>query len=95
MPAAEEVALRSELRRLGARLRALRLAAAETQDCTAAAVAVTRSYLSEIEAGKANMTLRTLHALCRHFGVAPAELFRSDEVHERRVSLHDFDRFRD
>ncbi|MEE6163427.1 MULTISPECIES: helix-turn-helix transcriptional regulator [unclassified Mycolicibacterium] len=67
-----EVALRSELRRLGARLRELRLAAGETQECVAAAVAVTRSYLSEIEAGKTNMTLRTLYALCGHFGVTPA-----------------------
>lgn len=74
----------SDLRRLGARLRELRLAAGETQAHTAAAVDITRTYLSEIEFGRKNITLDTLFSLAQHFGVEPAALLRV----EVRLSEH-------
>ncbi len=68
----------ADLQRLGARLRALRRAADQTQGQTAAAVGITRTYLSEIEAGRKNTTLDTLFGLAQHFGVQPADLLRAE-----------------
>ncbi len=66
----------SDLRRLGARLRELRLAAGETQAQTAAALGMIRTYLSEIEGGRKNITLDTLFSLAQHFAVEPDTLLR-------------------
>jgi DNA-binding XRE family transcriptional regulator len=65
-----------DLRQLGARLRALRKDAGRTQQQTAVAVGLTRTYLTDIEAGRKNITLHTLCALAEHFGTDPAELLR-------------------
>ena len=65
-----------DLRQLGARLRAFRKDAGRTQQQTAVAVGLTRTYLTDIEAGRKNITLRTLYALAEHFGIEPAELLR-------------------
>ncbi|WP_204079786.1 helix-turn-helix domain-containing protein [Mycobacterium riyadhense] len=62
--------------RLGQRLRELRNSAGETQAAAAAAVGLTRPYLSAIEAGRRNITLETLYALAEHFDVDPTELLR-------------------
>jgi transcriptional regulator with XRE-family HTH domain len=66
----------SELHRIGVRLRALRQAAGETQEQTSAAVGLTRTYLTEIEAGRKNITLSTFYALAHHFEVDPADVLR-------------------
>lgn len=65
-----------DLRQLGARLRALRTDAGHTQLQTAVAIGVTRTYLVDIEAGRKNITLRTLYSLAQQFGTDPAELLR-------------------
>lgn len=62
-----------DLRRVGKRLRGLRRAAGETQAHAAAAVGISRQYLSEAEAG-ANVTLEVIYRLAAHFGVPPASL---------------------
>jgi transcriptional regulator with XRE-family HTH domain len=66
----------ADLRQLGARLRALRKDAGQSQQQTAVAVGLTRTYLTEIEAGRKNITLHTLYALAEHFGIDPADLLR-------------------
>jgi DNA-binding XRE family transcriptional regulator len=63
-----------DLRQLGARLRALRRDAGRTQQQAAVAIGLTRTYLTDVEAGRKNITLRTLYALAEHFGTDPAEL---------------------
>lgn len=65
---------------LGARLRALRAAAGESQAVTAEAIGVARSYLSDIEAGRRNITVQVLGDLADHFRVEPAELLRVEEL---------------
>lgn len=67
----------SDLQKLGERLRALRHAAGETQEHTANSVGLTRTYLTEIEAGRKNITLSTLYALATHFRVEPADILRA------------------
>lgn len=67
----------AELRRIGARLRELRRHAGESQQQTAVAVGIVRSYLSQIEAGRKNITLDTLYSLAEHFGEPPASLLVS------------------
>lgn len=61
---------------LGARVRALRAEAGESQVVTAAAIGVARSYLSDIEAGRRNISVQVLGDLADHFGVAAADLLR-------------------
>ena len=58
---------------MGKRLRGLRHAAGETQARTAAAVGISRQYLSEAEAG-ANVTIDVVYRLASHFDVPPASL---------------------
>lgn len=65
-----------DLRQLGARLRAVRKEAGRTQHQVAVAVGLTRTYLSEIETGRKNITVHTLCALAQHFGIDPADLLR-------------------
>lgn len=67
----------AELRRIGARLRELRRRSGESQQQTAVAVGIVRSYLSQIEAGRKNITLDTLYSLAEHFGEPPASLLVS------------------
>lgn len=66
----------AELQKLGRRLRTLRHAAGETQGQTANSVGLTRTYLTEIEAGRKNITLSTLYDLANHFNVEPSEILR-------------------
>lgn len=63
-----------DLTALGARIHTLRSDAGESQATTATAIGVTRGYLSDIEAGRRNITLAVLSDLADHFGVAPADL---------------------
>lgn len=62
------------LQRLGSRLRQLRVDADQTQAQVAQAVGLTRTHLVDIEAGRKNITLKTLYALAHHYGSEPADL---------------------
>lgn len=57
-----------DLKRVGERLRELRRTAGETQAQTAAAVGLSRQYLSEAEAG-ANITVDVVYRFAAHFDV--------------------------
>lgn len=64
------------LQRLGSRLRQLRVDADQTQAQVAQAVGLTRTHLVDIEAGRKNITLKTLYALAHHYGTEPADLLQ-------------------
>lgn len=65
---------------LGSRLRAARVARAETQQEVARAVNIHRTHLSRIESGQENITLETLWALGDHFGMNAAQLLADDDL---------------
>jgi transcriptional regulator with XRE-family HTH domain len=68
-------ALQREQRRLGERVRALRLARGWTQESAAETIAISVKQLRRLEQGQANVTLATLVALAAGFRVGLAELF--------------------
>ncbi len=70
------------LSQLGSRLRAARVARAETQQEVARAVSIHRTHLSRIESGQENITLETLWALGDHFGMNAAQLLADDDLKE-------------
>ena len=59
----------------GNRIRALRMAAAMTQDDLADRCGLFRTYMSRIETGKANPTLTMIHSLADSLGVHVKALF--------------------
>lgn len=62
--------------RVGRRIRVLRIAAGIPQGTLALMTGLTKSYMSEIESGKKNLTLRTLERIATALGVPISELFR-------------------
>ncbi len=62
--------------RLGARLRALRKKKGMTQVELADYLGLRRTYISELEHGKRNVSLVTLEIIARGFGISPSELLR-------------------
>ncbi len=48
----------------------------ESQASTAQAIGVARSYLSDIEAGRRNITVQVLGDLAAHFDIEAADLLR-------------------
>lgn len=70
---------RDELSRVGARLRALRQSAGETQAETAAAIGISRQYLAKAESG-ANITIEVVYRFATHFGVSAASVIDDLDV---------------
>lgn len=68
-------ALQREQRRLGERVRKLRLERGWTQEHAAESIAISVKQLRRLEQGQANVTLATLVALGAGFRVGVAELF--------------------
>ncbi|MCI9260967.1 helix-turn-helix domain-containing protein [uncultured Adlercreutzia sp.] len=62
--------------KVGRRIRVLRIAAGIPQGTLALMTGITKSYMSEIEAGKKNLTLRSLERIADALGVPLSELFR-------------------
>lgn len=62
--------------KVGYRIRVLRIAAGLPQGTLALMTGITKSYMSEIEAGKKNLTLRSLERIADALGVSVYELFR-------------------
>lgn len=62
--------------KVGRRIRVLRIAAGIPQGALALMTGITKSYMSEIEAGKKNLTLRSLERIADALGVPLSELFR-------------------
>lgn len=65
--------------RFGARIHAMRIERRLPQDVLASRAQVHRNYISEMERGKRNVSLRIIERLAKALGVEIAELFRSDE----------------
>lgn len=63
-----------EQRAVGQRLRDLRRAAGQSQAAAAAGAHISRQYLSEVEAGDANISLAVVIRLARHFGVTATSI---------------------
>lgn len=66
----------SELRAIGTRLRSRRRAVGWSQQQLAAAAGLARTYVSDIEQGRANITLDTLFTLAACLSVEPAEILQ-------------------
>lgn len=62
--------------KVGRRIRVLRIAAGIPQGTLALMTGITKSCMSEIEAGKKNLTLRSLERIADALGVPLSELFR-------------------
>lgn len=60
----------------GARIRALRLASGLSQEEFAAAAQMNPKFLWRVEAGRQNLSLRTLARVSRTLGVSISELLR-------------------
>lgn len=65
----------------GRKLREARKARALSQEDLAHLAGLDRTYISQCEAGKRNVTLRTLMSLAESLGIEPSELvdFRDDK----------------
>ena len=64
------------LARLGLRVRDLRKAQSLSQEDFAAECGLDRTYISGIERGRRNVSLRNLDVIARTFGITLSELFR-------------------
>jgi transcriptional regulator with XRE-family HTH domain len=64
------------LARLGLRVRDLRKAQGLSQEDFAAECGLDRTYISGIERGRRNVSLRNLDVIARTFGITLSELFR-------------------
>lgn len=62
--------------KVGCRIRVLRMAAGIPQSTLALMTGITKSYMSEIESGKKNLTLKSLERLSAALDVPIVELFR-------------------
>lgn len=68
-------ALRRQQARLGATLRALRVERGLSQEAAAERASISAKHLRRLELGQANVTLATLVACARAYGVRIATLF--------------------
>ncbi len=68
-------AIEAEKLRLGARLRAIREAKGWSREVAAEAIGIHAVHVARVELGTANVTLATLVAMSRAYGVSLAEFF--------------------
>ena len=62
--------------RIGKRIRDIRISKGVSQSQLALMTSMTKSYMSEIEAGKKNLTLRTLQKIATSLGITLEDSFR-------------------
>ncbi len=62
--------------RIGKRIRDIRISKGVSQSQLALMTSMTKSYMSEIEAGKNNLTLRTLQKIATSLGITLEDIFR-------------------
>lgn len=62
--------------RFGARLRELRQAKRQSQEAFAASCGLDRTYISGIERGKRNVSLRNIELLANALGISISELMK-------------------
>ncbi|MDE3075131.1 MAG: helix-turn-helix transcriptional regulator [Chloroflexota bacterium] len=68
------------LQAFGDTVRSLRLRAGLSQEELARRAGLHFTYVSSVERGERNISLRNIHALASALGVAVSELFRSDDA---------------
>ncbi len=66
------------LKAFGRKVRALRLKKGISQEELAELSGLHRTYISSVELGKRNVSLRNIHALAKALGVLPDELLRPE-----------------
>ena len=62
--------------RIGKRIRDIRISKGVSQSQLALMTSMTKSYMSDIEAGKKNLTLRTLQKIATSLGITLEDIFR-------------------
>lgn len=62
--------------RIRKRIRDIRISKGVSQSQLALMTSMTKSYMSEIEAGKKNLTLRTLQKIATSLGITLEDIFR-------------------
>ena len=62
--------------RIGKRIRDIRISKGVSQSQLALMTSMTKSYMSEIEAGKTHLTLRTLQKIATSLGITLEDIFR-------------------
>jgi transcriptional regulator with XRE-family HTH domain len=76
--------IKRERKRLGQRLRELRLERGLTQEQAAEMIGIHPKYMPRVEAGRANLTVDNLIAASVAYGVALRDLF--PEIHDEDAS---------
>lgn len=69
--------MNSELRKIGATIKKMRLALEMSQEDLAGLAELDRSYLSEVENGKKNISFVSLHKICQALEVKPSQFLKS------------------
>lgn len=64
----------------GIRLRSLRLERGLSQERLGELAGLDRTYVSQAEAGRRNVTLMTIHKFAKALGVRPDELLQGEEL---------------
>jgi transcriptional regulator with XRE-family HTH domain len=78
-----------DMRRLvGANVLRIRLERGLSQEELAARSGFNQHYISELEAGKRNPTIISLHEIAQSLGVAPADLLTQAETRKPKRSKH-------
>lgn len=62
--------------KIGKRIRDIRISKGVSQSQLALMTHMTKSYMSEIEAGKKNLTLRSLQKIATSLGITLEDIFR-------------------
>jgi transcriptional regulator with XRE-family HTH domain len=71
-------------RRLGRKLRSLRISKSLSQEEFADTLEIHRTYMGGLERGERNVTLRTVERIAGSLGIDPADLL-SDDARERKT----------
>jgi transcriptional regulator with XRE-family HTH domain len=74
----------AELKRFGARVRDLRLAAGLSQEDLAAKSGLHRTYIGGVERGERNVGLQNIHAIARALEITVERLFLDGEIAPRQ-----------
>lgn len=77
----------SDLKRLGANIRSLRMAYGESQEKLGEAIYVEKNTVSNYESGKREPGRDTLTAIARHYMVSVEELLNSDYTHIGKIAF--------
>ena len=72
-------------KKLGERVRSLRLNAGLSQEELAFRSNIHRTYMSEVELGKRNISLKNIEAISKALGISISSSFDFDKTHEKKV----------